>query len=220
MLKRNNVLLFFVLLMHSSCIEIIDDLLIKNDGSGTLKYTLNLSSSKVKINSILALDTFNNQRVLKKEEIKNKIEIFKQVLKSKPGISKVELNEDFEEYIFKFSCNFTDAYCLQDALYSAYDSLQSGQRNTRKFEWIQWNNKTLTRSIPDIDIFKNIKIKEEDNEQLKNGYYTSITRFDGEIQGISNNSAKISKSKKACLLKVDMHSFKSNRKLLETKITL
>ena len=220
MLKRINVLLIFALLMHSSCIEIIDDLLIKNDGSGTLKYTLNLSSSKVKINSIFALDTFNNQRVLKKEEIKNKIEIFKQVLKPKPGISKVELNEDFEEYIFKFSCNFTDPYCLQDALYAAYDSLYSAERNTRKFEWIQWNNKTLTRSIPDIDVFKNVKIKEEDNEQLKNGYYTSITRFDSEIQGVNNNSAKISKSKKACLLKVDMHSFKSNRKLLETKITL
>ena len=48
-----------VLFMLSSCVEIIDDLTFKSDGSGTFKYTLNLSASKVKVNSVLALDSLD-----------------------------------------------------------------------------------------------------------------------------------------------------------------
>lgn len=39
-----------ILFGASSCVEIIDDLTLNEDGSGTFKYTVNLSSSKVKLN--------------------------------------------------------------------------------------------------------------------------------------------------------------------------
>jgi len=46
----------------------MDELTIHDDGSGTLKYAINLSSSRVKVNSILALDSLDgkNFQVLKK----------------------------------------------------------------------------------------------------------------------------------------------------------
>ena len=37
----------------------MDELTIHDDGSGTLKYAINLSSSRVKVNSILALEFLN-----------------------------------------------------------------------------------------------------------------------------------------------------------------
>ncbi|NDF59623.1 MAG: hypothetical protein EB100_00940, partial [Crocinitomicaceae bacterium] len=40
----------------ASCIEIHDEISLKNDGSGTFSYKINLNSSKLKVNSILALD--------------------------------------------------------------------------------------------------------------------------------------------------------------------
>ena len=49
---RKGLLLLFVstLTLLTSCVEIIDDLTLNLDGSGKLRYNLNLSSSKVKIN--------------------------------------------------------------------------------------------------------------------------------------------------------------------------
>ena len=47
----------------SSCIEIIDDLTLNSDGTGSFKYTINLSASKIKINSILALDSLDGKKI-------------------------------------------------------------------------------------------------------------------------------------------------------------
>ena len=57
------LLLFISIFSLGSCIEIFDDLTIHNDGTGTLKYNINLSSSKLKINSILALDSLDGKKV-------------------------------------------------------------------------------------------------------------------------------------------------------------
>ena len=43
------LLLFFLFGLVASCIEISDDLTLNNDGSGTLRYKINLSASKVKV---------------------------------------------------------------------------------------------------------------------------------------------------------------------------
>ena len=73
----------------SSCVEIIDDLSLNEDGSGTFKYNVNLSSSKVKINSILALDSLNGKRVPSISEISDRINEVTELLKTKEGISNV-----------------------------------------------------------------------------------------------------------------------------------
>ena len=64
---------FFILITLSSCIEIIDDISFNEDGSGTFKYNINLSSSKVKINSALALDSIDGKKVPSRLEIEAKI---------------------------------------------------------------------------------------------------------------------------------------------------
>ena len=55
----------------------MDELTIHDDGSGTLKYAINLSSSRVKVNSILALDSLDGKKVPSIEEIKTKVSLFK-----------------------------------------------------------------------------------------------------------------------------------------------
>ena len=73
----------------TGCIEIIDDLTLNMDGTGSFKYNINLSSSKVKINSILALDSLDGKRVPSIGEIKQKIDRLDEQLKSESGISNV-----------------------------------------------------------------------------------------------------------------------------------
>ena len=86
------LIILLPLLFLTSCIDIIDDLTLHNDGSGTLKYSINLSASKVKVNSILALDSFNNQKVPSIEEIKKTIREFQVLLANEPGISNVKID--------------------------------------------------------------------------------------------------------------------------------
>jgi hypothetical protein len=61
----------------SSCIELIDDITIHANGTGTLKYSINLSSSKVKVHSMLALDSLNGIKMLNQSELQLKITQFK-----------------------------------------------------------------------------------------------------------------------------------------------
>ena len=103
MKNLSRILILLVGFLSTSCIEIIDDLLIHDDGSGILKYTLNLSSSKVKVNSYLALDSVQGQRVPKIPEIKEKVAAFKKHLSSQKGITNVIIEENYTDFIFKFS---------------------------------------------------------------------------------------------------------------------
>ena len=56
-------LIGFLILALSSCVDIWDDIALHADGSGTYKYTVNMSASKVKINSILALDSVDGHYI-------------------------------------------------------------------------------------------------------------------------------------------------------------
>ena len=61
---------FLLILLLTSCIEIIEDLKLNSDGSGTFKYSINLSQSKTKTSAILALDSLYGEKVPKISEIK------------------------------------------------------------------------------------------------------------------------------------------------------
>ena len=111
----NRVFYLFILIVFflSSCIELIDDLTIHNDGSGTFKYIMNLSSSKIKVNSILALDSIDGKKVPSMAEIKTKLMSFAANLKTQPGISNVSMQiNDFDLIVnllyilYKIYCNY------------------------------------------------------------------------------------------------------------------
>ena len=80
----------------------MDELTIHDDGSGTFKYAINLSSSRVKVNSILALDSLDGEKVPNIDEIKAKVLLFKKTLALQNGISGVSVLENYTDFIFKF----------------------------------------------------------------------------------------------------------------------
>ena len=75
MIKQICTLLSLILIL-SSCIEIIDDIKLNLDGSGTFKYNINLSSSRTKVNSIIALDSIDGRKIPSLDEIKEKVTLF------------------------------------------------------------------------------------------------------------------------------------------------
>lgn len=206
----------------SSCIEIVDDITLNDDGSGTLKYNINLSASKVKISSVLALDSLDGKKIPSQEEIQAKINHFKANFAKKTGISNVVLTSDFENYMFKLSCDFASVKLLQDAIKSTIQEEVKDNEDLldEKVNWLQWAENSFQRSVPDFTIKKISQLSAEEAEQLKQGSYISITRFNRPVKDFTNKSAVLAKNKMAVMLKTNIHSLIQNPNLLENTIYL
>lgn len=213
--------LLFLLFTMGSCVEIIDDLYVKSDGSGTFKYTVNLSSSVVKINSILALDSLDGRKVPSISEIQEKLNAYVAKLEKKDGLSNIKLDANYKDFIFKFQCDFTNVQVLQKAI---KEIVQEENKNTEIKEldhnWLVWDGSKLTRSIPTMPEKITDRMKKEDAEALQKGTYLSISRFDRIIEKYDNPVAKLSGNKLAILIKTNPYSLTQNTELLENTIYL
>ncbi|NRA12628.1 MAG: hypothetical protein HRT57_11795 [Crocinitomicaceae bacterium] len=210
-----------ITLSITGCVEIIDDLTLNLDGSGSFKYNINLSSSKIKINSILALDSLDGKKVPSIYDIKRKINRLNEKLKSEAGISNVSLTADYTNFIFKLSCDFTSLSELQSAIKTIALSENNGKAIPElDHNWLIFSGTTLNRSVPEITIKKSKEIKNADRLLLKEGSYTSITRFESEIEKFDNDKAKLSANKKAIMLRTDPYSLTQNYNLLDNTIYL
>ena len=199
----------------------MDELTIHDDGSGTLKYAINLSSSRVKVNSILALDSLDGKKVPSIEEIKTKVSLFKKTLSLQNGISNISISENYVDFIFKFECDFTSIDLLQEGLRKTFSiTLNDKSILASDFSWLFWDSKVLERSVPSIATNKLNGITENDLSLLKTGTYTSITRFDRGVERFENPLSKLSKDKKALMLRTDTYSLKEKHSLLENTIYL
>jgi len=216
--------LFSVLVLLASltsCVEIIDDLTLRLDGSGILKYNLNLSSSKVKINSVLALDSLDGKKVPSLYDIKIKVARIETLLNEQPGISDAQIEADYDNFILRLSCNFESLSELQSALKAVIISENQNKPIPElDYTWLAFSNNELQRSVPELTIKKYAEIKDGDRDLLRNGTYTSITRFETEVDKFDNDKAQLSANKKAVMIRTDPHSLMLNPKLLDNVIYL
>jgi hypothetical protein len=212
---------FGLLLILSSCVEIIDDLTLHLDGSGTLRYNLNLSSSKVKINSILALDSLDGKKVPSIPEVKSRVARIEEKLQQQPGITNASIEADYTNFIFKLKCDFASLPELQSAMKTI---VLAENNNTTlpelEYNWLSSTDTTLQRSIPELTIKKSREINNNDRDLLRNGVYTSITRFDTEVHRFENEKAVLSANKKAVMIRTDPYSLTQNPQLLDNLIYL
>ena len=210
------VILFSTL---SSCIEIIDDIKVNNDGSGTFKYTVNLSSSKVKINSILSLDSLDGKKVPSISDISSKLSKLEDQLAEQEGISNLNFTSDYTNFIFKINCDFSSLKSLQSAVKEIALKENNGKAIPElDIEWLIFENNYLIRSIPHITIAKASQINKTDTDLMKEGVYTSITRFENEVTESENKSARISKNKKAVMVRTNPYLLIQNPQLLDNTI--
>jgi hypothetical protein len=219
----NKLLFFFISLplLFSSCIELIDDLTVHNDGSGTFKYTLNLSASKIKVNSILALDSLDGKKVPSMAEIKAKANSFAANLKTQSGITNVTMSINDADLIIKLSFDFNSILNFKNGLEAAVASIRdSKQGEELNHNWISWDGKTLKRNSPLMSLTISEQLKETDLDLLKTGSYTTISRFDRAIDKVEQSNTKINPSRTAAMLKVNTYDLQKNNSLLDNCIYL
>lgn len=210
-----------LLFVFSSCVDIFDEIILKPDGSGTYKYTINLSASKVKINSLLALDSLDGKRVPKIPEIKEKIELYKGKLEAKNGIENVTVESNFNDFVFKISCDFSSVAALQTAIRELLHEEVKDKKNSDLINenWISFDGSKLIRSVPDFEAPLH-KLKAEDQEALKNGKYLVVSRFEKPVVKAENAASQISPSKTAVMLKSTPYAVAQNPSVLKNIIHL
>ena len=220
MKKTTYLLLFSCTILLSSCFEIIEQVFIKNDGSGNFQLVLNLSKSKTKLNSIIKMKTVNGHKVPSKEEITDKVADIKKTIAKTPGLSNVQTSLDFDNYIATLTCNFNKVQSLNAAVKNITEKDGAKLNGAEKNYEFDAAANIFTR-------FNKFSFKEDynkmsnaDKEVFATANYTAIYKFENSVTAVSNKDAKISPSKKAVMLKLNTLDIITRKKSLENKINL
>ena len=92
--------------------------------------------------------------------------------------------------------------------------------NENEENWVSWDGVTLMRQVPDLNSFKFRLAKKEDEELMRNGIYTSISRFISPVEKIENPSAILAKNNKAVMLRSSLFDVFGNPSLMDNTISV
>lgn len=221
MLKRIGFLLLVSsTLLLQGCFEILEQVFVKADGSGTFQLVLNMSRSKTKINSIMKMKQVNGHDVPSKEEIAQKTAEIEKTIKATQGISNVSTKLDFDNFIATLNCSFANVNSLNGAVKNINEKNKARQAGIEKsyeynpaaFVFSRLNKFSLKTEYD--------KLSNADREIFATAYYTSIFRFEKEVTNTSNKESKVAGNKKAVMLKQNALDIITGKKSIENKITL
>lgn len=205
----------------TSCFEIIEEIKLFRNGSGEVVLTFNLSQSKTRVASVMLLDSINGYKVPSKKDINYELNAITNNLRNSTGISKVNSNVDFNNYIATISFSFKEVSNINNVFKNilARQDIQVPNQNLYSFNA---NNQVFIRKYQSdrntISSFN--KLKKEDKEVFKNAQFTSITRFEQSVKSVNNKSAIVSKSKKAVMLKANMMDLIYDKSNISNQIQL
>jgi len=214
-----NTLLFSFLLFLSSCFEVVEELDLKDDSSGVFTYTINMSQSKLEINTALKLDTFMGVKIPNEFDIRRDMEKAKGIFTAGDGITSASYTVDFNNYIFIYKINFDSISALNSALGQAYLALSRKGNPILRDKLIMPSN-ILTR-VSGLDSIGRIsKLNEKKKEALKEATYICVYRFESAVTEVTNKNARTSKNGKAVMLRSNMKSLMNKETTLTNNITI
>lgn len=196
----------------------IEEVKMKDDGSGHFNFVLNFSQSKSKINSILKMQKVNGYKVPTKEEIINEASKLENLAQNTAGISNVKTNIDLTNYIFAIDLDFQKISNLN----AVFLKLKNSKKISTSIatDYFSFGDKKFVRSqkVPIKTLYD--KLEKTDKEIFQTAKYTSVYKFDSTIKSFSNQSAAVSKSKKAIKLNGSVLNVINGNEKIENIITL
>jgi hypothetical protein len=213
--------LIFILLSCQACFEIIEEINFNENGTGSFCLTINMSQSRLNINSLLLLDSVNGRKIPKVEDLKETLGKIESVLKKDTGINNVFVKQDWNNYIFSVGGNFKSIAALNRSINNVntlFDKV--GTYSPQIQDNYSYNNKTFKR-LYNYNLVNNYhSLSEKDKAVFTNATYTSVFRFQTLIKSFSNPNASKSKSGKAIMLKMNVKDLITNIKSIENSISL
>lgn len=201
------IILPFLLIISvalTGCIEIIEDLTLNSDRSGSYKLTINLSASKMKVKSLMAMDSLRGRKIPRESDIKNELNQLVNFLNAQKGLSAAKTEINFDDLICKISLDFASLEDLQKGLH-AY----SAEKMEEPFEFFaifELNKEGFKRNAINQFIEQEWveQISQEDMELMKESSLVLITRFDQPLADSENPSVSISKNKFAGMFRANL----------------
>lgn len=158
-----------ILLSLSSCIEIIEEIHINEDKSGSLSYRLESSQLGYIFNQLSNLIDIKIE-----DQLKEKAQDIAILLKQKDGISRVEFNMDPKTMDYELKCNFSDSKKLNAALYEVF--------GYKKTIFTPSYLKVSSHSAKKINFAPMLKSYLEDEEiEIPSGYLSDVIYFKSAI---------------------------------------
>jgi hypothetical protein len=210
-----------LILVCSSCFEVVEEVNLNNDGSGSFCFTINLSQSKLDINAMLLLDSVSGRPVPKVDDMKKMFAQVEATLRNDTSLSGVRTSQNWNDYIFSVSGNFKNVAALNRAISSTYILLNktAGSKAVMKDNY-SYGEKVFKR-LYDFDLGKDYKtLSDKDKMVFKTARYTSIYRFKTPVARYSNASAIKSKSGTSVMLKANVGDIITNNKSIANSIVL
>ena len=202
--KQFYKLLLFIFLIPtlSSCFEVVEEINLRNDGTGDVILTINLSQSKTKVASVMLLDSVQGYKVPSKQKIQNELAEAVAYLKKSEGISNVKSSSDFTNYIATISFTFKDVSNINNITRNILAKQKIKATNTSSYSFNK-ATKTFVRKYQPVTTAKSEfnKLKNQDKAVFNGAMYTSIYRFESPVTNVTNLASNLSKTKKAVMLK-------------------
>lgn len=196
------ILFIFLIPTLSSCFQIIEEITMRNDGTGDVLLTINLSQSKTKVATVMLLDSVQGYKVPSKQKIQQELNEAVAYLRKTEGISNVKSTSDFNNYIATISFTFKDVANINNITKNILAKQKIKATNTSTYSYNK-ATKTFIRKYQPVATAKTEfnKLKSQDKAIFNGANYTSIYRFESPVTTTSNRASNVSKSKKAVMLK-------------------
>jgi hypothetical protein len=221
MKKHSIIIAILCSFFLSSCLEILEDVKINSDGTGTYKINLNLSQSKSQLDKILAQDSIQGKTIPKPAKITSEFNKLIAELKTQAGITTVTSELDLTNYIVKLSFNFDKIESLNIAINNII-KLKDPNAPLNPITYA-FTGKTFTRTLNSELMGQAARDKDKVSafvSNLEQAKITSIMRFENNIISSNHTEAKISSNQKNCFEQVGLNQLLSNSNLYTHLITL
>lgn len=204
--------------LFQSCFEVIEEVKMKDDGSGHFNFVINFSQSKTKINSVLKMQKINGYTIPSKEEIKKEANKLEELAQNTTGISNIKTNIDLTNYIFVVDLDFQKITYLNAVFLKLKKSKKIDPSITT--DYFTYSEKKFIRSqkVPIKALYD--KLEKADKEVFETAKYTSVYKFDSTIKSFSNKKATSSKSRKAIKLNSSIINVINGNEKIENTIIL
>jgi hypothetical protein len=203
----------------ASCLDIVEEIDLKNDMSGKATYIFNLSQSKTKLNAALNLDSIGDYKIPKGYEIEREINKAVSELTSKEGITHASYTINESEYIYTLIVQFRSLNFLNAAIQEMSYWKKSEWKPTKEF--YSEANGVISKRGEKIAVPENRKSDlNKQRENLELGNYIFILRSFNYLEAISPSVLKLSGNKKAVMYKANLYNLINNEEELNLKIAV
>ena len=213
------LLIFFGLsLSLSGCFDFVEEIQLNNDGSGLLKYKLNLSKSKTKLSSIMLMDSIRGFAVSDQDEIHEKLIDLKLHLQDQEGLSDVVVKENWGEYIFEVSLHFDNI----ESVNHGFESVMSKDQFAKGlfFTPFESSGDRFVRNYVHQDYSSIQGWDRNFTEVFSDSKFTAVYKFGRLVDSQTNPKYLISKNRKAVMFKSSFLDLIKKEATLQNSIVL